>query len=347
MYKLIRPLLFCLPPELAHHLALKGLQLSHQLGCNRLILGNSQRPQVPEKNISLMGLTFANRVGLAAGLDKNGAYIDALADLGFGFIEVGTVTPKAQAGNPKPRVFRLIKNKALINRMGFNNEGLESFLKNVRQSQFRNRAGILGINIGKNASTAMEQASDDYVKGLEAVYSFADYVTINISSPNTKNLRELQSTATLQKLLFTLSQTRLKLNEQYGKKTPLLVKIAPDLETKQAQELTEVLLMHHIDGVIVSNTTLSREGLINETSITEAGGLSGAPVRDLSNQLIQTIKKEAGESLVIIGVGGIMQAADAQSKIQSGANLVQLYTGLMYEGPGLVKECIQAINESQ
>jgi dihydroorotate dehydrogenase len=305
---------------------------------------------------TIAGLTFPNKVGMAAGLDKNAECIDGLAAMGFGFVEVGTVTPKAQDGNPKPRMFRLPQAQALINRMGFNNHGLEAFLRNVQKSQIMRlplgERPLLGLNIGKNASTAIENAVQDYLICLEAVYPYADYVTVNISSPNTKNLRSLQSDEALEDLLSQLSKARAQLAISHQKQSPIFLKIAPDLDDAQIEVIANTLRRHGIDangkannawGVIASNTTISREAVKGLPHCDEAGGLSGAPVLEASNRVIQALRQQLGADFPIIGVGGVMSAANAQSKIDAGANLVQIYTGLIYQGPELVKQCAVAL----
>jgi dihydroorotate dehydrogenase len=294
-----------------------------------------------------MGLHLQNPVGLAAGLDKNGAHIDAMGNLGFGFIEVGTVTPRAQPGNPKPRMFRLPESEALINRLGFNNQGLDAFLANVQRSTWRSRGGIIGLNIGKNADTPIEQAADDYLIGLSGVYPHADYITVNISSPNTKNLRTLQGEHELDQLLSQLAIRRLALAEQHQKRVPLAVKIAPDLTEEQLDIIAEVLPRHGIDGVIATNTTLAREAVQGQKYADEAGGLSGAPLHARSLQVITRLRAKLGAEFAIIGVGGIMSGQHAAEKMAAGANAVQLYTGLIYRGPSLVAECAKDIGRQR
>ncbi len=338
LYSLARPLLFSLDPETAHNVTLPALRSAARLGLTKLIA----RPKPDPRKV--MGLEFPNPVGLAAGLDKDGAYIDGLAALGFGFIEVGTVTPRAQPGNPKPRMFRLPQANALINRMGFNNGGVDAFVRNVQASRFyQERQGILGLNIGKNADTPIERATDDYLTCLEKVYPYAAYVTVNISSPNTKNLRQLQQASELDELLSKLKQSQAALADRHGRYVPIALKIAPDLDGEQAKAIADALLRHGIDGVIATNTTITRDAVQGMPHSQEAGGLSGAPVRPLSDRVVSTLHKELGGALPIIGVGGILSGADAKAKMDAGASLVQLYTGLIYRGPALVRECAAAI----
>lgn len=340
-YDLIRPLLFSMNPELAHDLTIRMLTYTQHNALSKIY-----RKERIEDPVTVAGITFPNRVGLAAGLDKNGECIDGLGLLGFGFVEAGTVTPQAQPGNPKPRMFRLVSANALINRCGFNNEGLDVFLTNIQRSQFRSTGGILGLNIGKNKNTSVEKAQDDYLLALEAVYAHADYVAINISSPNTPNLRDLQSDGALEELLAALSQKRMKLSEQYGWHVPLFVKIAPDLEENEIERIAGSLVRHHIDGVIATNTTLSRNLVAHLSYSNEAGGLSGAPLRSASTRVIRLLRKALGKGYPIIASGGVMSAHDAQEKIQAGADLVQIYTGLIYKGPDLVNEIAQALSEN-
>lgn len=338
LYSLARPCLFSLDAESAHHLTLNSLKKAEALGLASLL----PKPARDERQV--MGLTFANPVGLAAGLDKDGAYIDALAALGFGFIEIGTVTPRAQPGNPKPRMFRLPQANAIINRMGFNNGGVDAFVANVQASRFyQNRAGIIGLNIGKNADTPIERAVDDYLLCLEKVYPYASYVTVNISSPNTKNLRQLQGASELDALLSQLKAAQLRLADQHKRYVPVALKIAPDIDAEQIREIAAALLRHKIDAVIATNTTITRDAVQGLPHAQETGGLSGAPVRELSTTVIRGLKAELGDALPIIGVGGILGGADAQAKIAAGASLVQLYSGLIYRGPALVRECAAAL----
>jgi dihydroorotate dehydrogenase len=335
MYSLLRPLLFTLPPETSHHVTLAALQLAYKTGLTPLI---SKRPEPDPRTV--MGLTFTNPVGLAAGLDKNGAYIDALAALGFGFIELGTVTPRPQPGNPKPRLFRLPEAQAIINRMGFNNLGVDALIENVKQARFK---GILGINIGKNFNTPIASAADDYLIGLRKVYPYASYIAINISSPNTKNLRQLQGVDELDALLSALKSEQGKLAEQHGKYVPLALKIAPDLDVEQVQQIAGLLMRHHIDGVIATNTTLSRTGVEHLPLHAEAGGLSGTPVRRLATTVIRQLADELQGAVPIIGVGGILSGEDALEKVHAGAALVQVYSGLIYQGTDLIERCTTAL----
>lgn len=298
------------------------------------------RQQVAAKPVTCMGLEFPNPVGLAAGLDKNGAYIDALAALGFGFIEIGTITPRPQAGNPHPRLFRLPQAKAIINRMGFNNDGVDKLIENVKAAKFK---GVLGINIGKNADTPVEKAVDDYLICLEKVYNYASYITVNISSPNTKNLRSLQSGDALTELLQTLKQRQLALAEEHQHYVPLVLKVAPDLEPSDIEFIAQQLLQFKIDGLIVTNTTLSREGVENLPHGDEAGGLSGAPVFEKSTACLAAFAKALEGKIPLIGVGGILSGEQAVAKRNAGATLVQVYSGLVYTGPELVKDCVDAL----
>ncbi|MFC6051499.1 dihydroorotate dehydrogenase [Acinetobacter sp. Ac_877] len=332
LYSLARPLLFSLAPERAHELTLSLLKSTHKMGL--------MRKNVPSKPVMCMGIQFPNPVGLAAGLDKNGAYIDALADLGFGFIEIGTITPRPQAGNPHPRLFRLPKAKAIINRMGFNNDGVDQLIENVKASKFK---GILGINIGKNADTPVENAVDDYLICLEKVYNYASYITVNISSPNTKNLRSLQSGDALTELLSTLKDRQLELAEEHQHYVPLVLKVAPDLEAEDIQFISKQLIEFKIDGLIVTNTTLSREGVEGLPFGEEAGGLSGAPVFEKSTACLSAFSKALNGQVPLIGVGGILSGEQAVAKREAGASLVQVYSGLIYTGPDLIKDCINAL----
>ena len=340
LYPLARPLLFSMDPEDAHHFTLNQLKRAHAMGFSSCI-GARIAPQ-PR---TVMGVTFPNPVGLAAGLDKDGAYIDALGALGFGFIEVGTVTPRAQPGNPRPRMFRLPAANALINRMGFNNGGVDAFINNVKASKWREAGGVLGLNIGKNADTPIERAVDDYLHCLERVYPHASYVTVNISSPNTKNLRQLQGASELDSLLGTLRDAQQRLADQHKRYVPVALKIAPDLDDDQIANVADALLRHKMDGVIATNTTISREAVTGLAHAEEAGGLSGQPVREGSTRVIRALRGLLGDAVPIIGVGGIDSAAAAQAKIEAGADLVQLYSGLIYQGPTLVKQCAEALKK--
>ena len=339
-YGLARPFLFGLDPEAAHELTLHALERA-----SGTPLQWAWSNGLVDDPVSLAGLRFPNRVGLAAGLDKNARCIDALGAMGFGFVEVGTVTPKAQSGNPKPRMFRLPKAHALINRLGFNNEGLDAFVANVSRSSFRSNGRILGLNIGKNAVTPIENATDDYLIGLDGVYPHADYVTVNISSPNTKNLRALQSDAALDGLLDAIAERRDQLNTRHGRRVPVFVKIAPDLDDEQVQVIAATLRRHGMDGVVATNTTLGREAVKGLPHADEAGGLSGAPVLEGSNRVIRQLRAALGPGFPIIGVGGILSGADAVSKIEAGADVVQIYTGLIYKGPALVAEAARALRQ--
>ena len=338
LYALARPLLFSLDPEAAHNLTLPLLRSAVRAGLAHWMAKPVSDPR------RVMGLDFPNAVGLAAGLDKDGAYIDGLAALGFGFIEVGTVTPRAQPGNPQPRMFRLPESSALINRMGFNNGGVDAFVRNVQSSRFyQERQGVLGLNIGKNADTPIERATDDYLTCLDKVYPYASYVTVNISSPNTKNLRQLQQASELDELLSRLKEAQHRLADRHARYVPIALKIAPDLDEDQIGTIASALLRHRIDGVIATNTTVTRDAVKGLRHADEMGGLSGAPVRELSDRVIRKLHSHLGNEIPIIGVGGILSAADAQSKMEAGASLVQLYTGLIYRGPALVRECAQAL----
>jgi dihydroorotate dehydrogenase len=335
MYSLVRPLLFALEPESAHHVTLAALARLHRLG-----LVASAGPFPASCARSVMGIEFPNPVGLAAGLDKNGECIDALAALGFGFIEVGTVTPRAQGGNPRPRMFRLPAASAVINRLGFNNDGVDRLAENVRSARYR---GVLGINIGKNADTPLERAADDYVACLRKVYSLASYVAVNISSPNTRDLRQLQQDRELDGLLGALKSEQAKLADTHGRHVPLVVKISPDLEGAQVAAIAGILERHRVEAVIATNTTVARDGVEGLTHAAEAGGLSGAPLASRSTRVVRELSTALRGSIPVIGVGGILNGADAREKMAAGASLVQLYTGLVYRGPGLVRECVNAV----
>ncbi len=332
MYSLARPLFFLLDAETAHHLALDALRLAHIAG----LTGKNRENAWPVK---AMGIEFPNPVGLAAGLDKNGEYIDALGSLGFGWLEIGTVTPRPQPGNPKPRLFRLPASRAIINRMGFNNMGVDQLLDNVAKAKYR---GILGINIGKNFDTPIESAAEDYLLCLEKVYPHASYVTVNISSPNTRNLRKLQQHDELDSLLRLLKHRQAELDSRSGRHVPLALKISPDLSESEIDEISSLLVEHGIEGVIATNTTLSRSGVEGQHHAEESGGLSGEPLREASTRVIRRLHSNLGGRIPIIGVGGIMNATDAMEKLDAGASLVQVYSGLVYSGPGLVPEILDA-----
>lgn len=332
MYALLRPLLFKLDAEQAHHFTLDGLARAYRLG----LLQKVAHHTCPT---TLMGLSLPNPIGLAAGLDKNGQYIDALAALGFGFIEIGTVTPKAQAGNPKPRLFRVPEHQAVINRMGFNNQGIDAMIQNIEKSRFN---GILGINIGKNATTPIENAADDYLICLEKAYTHAGYITVNISSPNTQNLRTLQGGDELSALLSALKNKQAHLAAAHGRYVPLAVKIAPDLNEQQVADIAHAAIQTEIDGIIATNTTIDKSALGHHPLAGEQGGLSGAPVREASNRVLKQLLAELEGRLPVIGVGGILSGADAAAKLHMGAAAVQVYSGLIYRGPALVKECLRA-----
>ena len=345
-YALARPFLFGLDPETAHELTMASLARTQ--GTPLQMAYCTSRVSDP---IELAGLKFPNRVGMAAGLDKNARCIDGLAAMGFGFVEVGTVTPKAQPGNPKPRMFRLPEANALINRLGFNNDGLDAFLANVRKSAVRKPGAqgglLLGLNIGKNAATPIENAVDDYLICLDGVYPHADYVTVNISSPNTKNLRALQSDEALDALLGQIAERREILAAQHGKRVPIFVKIAPDLDEAQVDVIAATLKRHAMDGVVATNTTLSRDAVKGLRHAEETGGLSGAPVLAASNRVIGQLRAALGQGFPIIGVGGILSGADAVTKIKAGADVVQIYTGLIYKGPALVADAANMIKKSR
>ena len=330
LYSLLRPLLFSLDPETAHRLTLKSADL----------LGGLLGATVPARPVRAMGLDFPNPVGLAAGLDKNAEHIDALAALGFGFLEVGTVTPRPQPGNAKPRIFRLPEANALINRFGFNNVGVDALLANVQRARWR---GVLGINIGKNFDTPLDKAADDYVLCLERVYAAASYVTINVSSPNTRGLRGLQEKSELGALLGRIAATRERLADRHGKRVPLALKIAPDLDESQIADIATAVREHRIDAMIATNTSISRDGVEGMPHATEQGGLSGAPIKARATAVLASLAKKLAGEIPLIGTGGILCGADAAEKIAAGASLVQLYTGLIYRGPQLVAECAAAV----
>jgi dihydroorotate dehydrogenase len=345
-YSFARPFLFGMDAEAAHEFTLGNLARFQ----NTPLQCAFSQSRVDDP-VTLAGLKFPNRVGLAAGLDKNARCIDAFAAMGFGFAEVGTVTPKGQPGNPKPRMFRLPQKHALINRLGFNNEGLDAFLANVQRAKFRQKARglpmLLGLNIGKNAATPIERATDDYLIALAGVYPHADYVTVNISSPNTKNLRALQSDEALDALLSAVAARREELAAQHGKSVPVFVKIAPDLTAEQVDVIAATLKRHAMDGVVATNTTISREAVAGLEHADEAGGLSGAPVFEASNAVIRQLRAALGQGFPIIGVGGILSARDAVAKIEAGADVVQIYTGLIYKGPALAREAAEAVARSR
>ncbi len=334
MYSLIRKALFMADPETAHGLALEALRLGHGVGATHLFCKAVSLP------VTVMGLEFPNPVGMAAGMDKNGDYIDALGGLGFGFIEVGTVTPRPQAGNPRPRVFRIERANAMINRLGFNNKGVDHLVRQLKRHQF---SGVLGVNIGKNFDTPNDKAADDYLLCLEKVYPYADYITINVSSPNTRGLRDLQDAKQLDKLLAALNNKRRKLTDEFHRRVPLVIKVAPDLEDEQIPAIAEVVVRNEFDGLIATNTTLSRDAVKGMRHADEQGGLSGAPVRDRANHVLAAFRAALPSGLALIGTGGITRGEDAAEKIQLGADLVQFYTGFVYKGPDLLSDCLKAI----
>jgi len=334
LYSLARAALFKLDPEVAHDLALKSLSA---LGPGAALLGAGA--DAGEKR-TVMGIAFPNPVGLAAGLDKNGEYLDALGALGFGYLEIGTVTPRPQPGNPKPRMFRLPEHEAIINRLGFNNQGVEKLLRNVGRASFR---GVLGINIGKNFDTPIERAADDYLACMEAVYDRATYITVNISSPNTKNLRDLQSSDALDALLGAVMAKRRMLADRYGATKPLLVKVAPDLDDAQVAAIARAAVKHAIDGLIATNTTIDREAVSGHRHAGETGGLSGKPLFEPSTRVLEKLAGSLGGRVPLIGVGGILSGTHAKAKIDAGASLVQIYTGFIYRGPELIAEARRAL----
>ena len=337
-YHLIRPLLFSLDAETAHRLSLRLLNLFGDWLPAPAPVDPAPQP------VEVMGLRFPNRVGLAAGLDKNGEVIDALARWGFGFLEIGTVTPRPQPGNPRPRMFRLTQKEAIINRMGFNNDGVEKLLANCRAARYD---GILGINIGKNFDTPIEAATGDYLLAMEAVYPRASYITVNISSPNTENLRTLQSDEALETLLSALILRREELAERHGKRVPLALKIAPDLKPLQVQGIADAVRRHRIDALIATNTTISREGVVGEAGAEQQGGLSGTPLFELSTDIVRQFATLLGGEVPIIAAGGIMRGEDARAKLEAGASLVQIYSGLVFRGPNLVRDCVAATAQWQ
>lgn len=333
LYSLLRPLLFAFEPETSHRITFQLLEQAYRRGFHAY-------SRIPSHPRNIMGLVFPNPVGMAAGLDKDGEHVEALGELGFGFIEVGTVTPRPQPGNPKPRLFRIPQAEAIINRMGFNNRGIDNLLSNTRRANY---FGILGINIGKNFDTPIEQAAEDYLICLRKAYQYADYIAVNISSPNTPHLRELQNGEELNTLLHALKCAQQKLADEHGKYTPLVIKIAPDLEMRQIDAMAALLMKHEIDGVIATNTTLSRQGVESLPHAGEAGGLSGTPLRQRATAVVQRLHEVLDDALPIIAAGGIMCAADAKEKMEAGASLVQIYSGLVYRGPGLVSEIAQSL----
>ncbi len=336
MYKILQKPLFLLPPEKAHHFSLNSLAVLDKLGVLKRI-----KPQNTSKGVEVMGIKFPNRLGLAAGLDKNGEYIQPLSNLGFGFIEIGTVTPRPQPGNDAPRLFRLPKAKAIINRMGFNNEGIDYLLERVYEAREDGFKGIIGINIGKNFDTAVEDATEDYLIGLRKAYPHADYITINISSPNTPGLRTLQYGEELDELLSALKAEQAKLMSFYKYYRPIAVKVAPDLEPIEITGIAQALLDNNIDALIATNTTISRDAVKDLRYGNEAGGLSGAPVKEMSTEVIRCFHMHLKDRIPIIGVGGIASAQDAKDKLDAGADLVQVYSGLIYEGPSLISACLK------
>ncbi|MBV1959409.1 MAG: quinone-dependent dihydroorotate dehydrogenase [Pseudomonadales bacterium] len=333
MYSLLQKALFQLPAETSHQFALKSLDITHRLGLSGLLAAT-----VPATPIELLGMQFANPVGLAAGLDKNGDHIDSLAALGFGYIEIGTITPRAQPGNPKPRLFRIPEKQVIVNRMGFNNKGVDYLIERVKESRYQ---GVLGINIGKNVDTPVENATDDYLICMRKVYRYASYITVNLSSPNTPGLRSLQHGETLKSLLDALKNEQSKLALEHGKTVPLMIKIAPDLDSSEVESITKVLVEYEIEAVIATNTTLSRDAVRGCKYADEAGGLSGAPLLDASTEVVRTIRSTAGDKLKIIGVGGICDAKGAAEKCRAGADLLQIYSGFIYRGPELIREAAE------
>ena len=336
MYSLLRPALFCMDAEKAHGASLRALDLAYRTG----VLARTHRRPAPLVTRAF-GLEFPNPVGLAAGLDKNGEHIAALFALGFGYVEVGTVTPRPQAGNPAPRLFRLPEHQAVINRMGFNNAGVDALVANVRAA--RRDGGLLGINIGKNKDTPNEQAHLDYLACLEKVYPLADYITVNISSPNTAGLRELQEEQALRELVTRLREAQEQLAGRNGRRVPMLVKVAPDLSDADVDSVARVMTELQVDGVIATNTTIARIGVERHRLASEAGGLSGAPVMARSTAVLRRLRTRLPEAIPLIGVGGICSGADAAAKMSAGATMIQLYSGLVYRGPQLVTDCVEAI----
>ncbi len=334
IYPLAKKILFALDPEKAHHLTLSGMRMAQRFRLLDVLTGFDRRINPVET----MGLNFPNRVGLAAGMDKGGLAVDAFGAIGFGHVEVGTVTPLPQSGNPQPRLFRLVEHRGIINRMGFNNPGVEQMMRNLDKSA-KNFEGVLGINIGKNAVTPNENALDDYLKCFHGVYSRADYVTANLSSPNTKGLRDLQTVETCRELITRLQEARDSLSTTHGKYVPITIKIAPDLSDEQIADLAGVFSETKIDGVIATNTTIARDAVADHPLGGEGGGLSGAPLTDHATYVISKLRAALDDSIPILGAGGIMKGEDAAAKIEAGAKLVQIYTGLVYRGPALITEC--------
>lgn len=336
MYDLVRRGLFLLSPETAHDVSLEGLGALHRLG---VLSWRSSVPKAQPK--TLWGLEFKNPVGLAAGLDKNADYLDALGALGFGFVEVGTVTPRPQPGNPMPRLFRLPESQAIINRMGFNNKGVDYLVERVKKSRY---SGVIGINIGKNKATPEEEALSDYLHCLDKVHKHAHYIVVNLSSPNTPGLRNLQFGDALKQLLDGLKERQQTLAKQSGKK-PVLIKIAPDLSAEEVQQIARLFNQFEVDGVVATNTTLAREGVAGQPGAEEAGGLSGAPLRQSATSVLRQFRSELDAGIPLVGVGGILYGEDAREKVDAGADLVQLYTGFIYRGPALIRECVEALNK--
>jgi dihydroorotate dehydrogenase len=333
-YDLARKVLFATDPETAHELSMESLRMGHRLGATRIFCKARNQP------VSCMGLEFPNPVGVAPGLDKNGDYFEALGSLGFGFVEIGTVTPRPQPGNPKPRVFRLTDAQAMINRLGFNNKGVDHLVRQVKSHSFK---GVLGINIGKNFDTPNENAVDDYLHCFEKVYPYADYITVNISSPNTKNLRDLQGEAELDLLLGSINRKRSELSEAFDHRVPVALKVAPDLEKDALPAIAQTVSHHEMDAVIATNTTISRDEVKGMKHADEAGGLSGAPLKAKADETLRALRKLLPDEIAMIGVGGITKGQDAVDKLDLGADLVQFYTGMVYRGPELLNECLQAI----
>lgn len=340
MYEKLRPWLFKLDAETAHGLTLYALGVAQRSGFVRYVSHTASQ----DFPVRAFGIDFPNPVGLAAGLDKNGEHLDALGALGFGFIEIGTVTPHPQSGNPKPRMFRLPQHDAIINRLGFNSDGVDALMRNVQRSNYR---GVLGINIGRNADTPNERAIDDYLYCLERVYALSSYVTVNVSSPNTKDLRELQGTDALPRLLGTLRETQEKLAAQHGSRKPLLLKISPDLDEAQMDDIARAVSNAAIDGLICTNTTIDRSAVVDDAHANEAGGLSGKPLFEKSTAVLHGMAQRLNGRIALIGAGGILTGSDAAEKLDAGATLVQLYTGLVYRGPWLITECVEEIRRQR